>query len=102
MTIVNASNGVWSDAFILQIIIEEELERLKKICKRTSFKDTKFPVKIRDVHYIEKKSCIFISAFGYENKEKYPICVKKYFQKTCCFITDMRRRQKALRSYQRF
>ena len=31
MTIVSALNDVWSDAFILQIIIQEELERLTKI-----------------------------------------------------------------------
>ena len=40
-----------------------------------SFKDIKFPVKIRDSHNIEKQSSISISIFGYQNKEKYPIYV---------------------------
>ena len=41
---------------------------------------TKFPVKIRDIHKIEKKNSIGISVFGYENKEKHPI----YISKKCC------------------
>ena len=41
---------------------------------------TKFPVKIRDIHKIEKKNSISISVFGYENKEKHPI----YVSKKCC------------------
>ena len=40
----------------------------------------KFPVKIRDIHKIEKRNSIGISAFGYENKEKYPI----YVSRKCC------------------
>ena len=40
----------------------------------------KFPVKIRDIHKIEKKNSIGITVFGYENKEKYPI----YVLKKCC------------------
>ena len=40
----------------------------------------KFPVKIRDIHKIEKKNSIGITVFGYENKEKYPI----YVLKQCC------------------
>ena len=36
-------------------------------------KDTKFPVKIKNIYKIEKTSYISISIFGYENKEKYPI-----------------------------
>ena len=41
------------------------------------FEHTKFPVKIRDICKIEKKNSIAISVFGYENKEKYSICVSK-------------------------
>ena len=37
--------------------------------KRLDFKDIKFPVKIRDIHKIEKKNSISISVFGYENKK---------------------------------
>ena len=39
--------------------------------KMLHFKDLNFPVKIRDIHKIEKKkNSIGISVFGYEDKEK--------------------------------
>ena len=44
------------------------------------FKDIKFPVKIRDIHKIERKNSIGISAFGFEDKKKYPV----YVSKKCC------------------
>ena len=34
-------------------------------------------MKIRDMHKIEKKNSIGVSAFGYENKEKKPIYISK-------------------------
>ena len=37
------------------------------------------PVKIRDVHKIERKHYISINDFGSEDKEKYPIYVSKIF-----------------------
>ena len=52
----------------------------KDFAKRLGFKDIKFPVKIRDIHKIEKKNSIGISVFGYENEVKYPI----YVSKKCC------------------
>ena len=54
----------------------------KDFAKRLDFKDIKFPVKIRDIHKIEKKkkNSIDISVFGYERNEKYPINVSK----KCC------------------
>ena len=36
--------------------------------------------KTRDVHKVEKMNSIGISVFGYENKEKHPICISK----KCC------------------
>ena len=72
--ILNAWNGVWSDTYIVQIIIPEELEKLQRFCKKLDFKDIKFIVKVRDIHKTEKNNSIDISVFGYENK-KYPICV---------------------------
>ena len=42
----------------------------KDFDKTLDFKDIKFPVKIKDIHKIEKNNSIGISAFGYENKEK--------------------------------
>ena len=49
--------------------------------KRLDFKDIKLPVKIRDIHKIEKKNAIGISVFGYENKEKHPIYLSKQYCK---------------------
>ena len=49
----------------------------KDFAKRLGFKVIKFPVKIRDIHKIDKKNSIGISIFGYENKEKHPIYVSK-------------------------
>ena len=67
--ILNAWNGVWSDTYILQIIIPEELEKLQRFCKKLDFKDIKFIVKVRDIHKTEKNDSIGISVFGYENKK---------------------------------
>ena len=49
----------------------------KDFAKRLDFKDIKFPVKIRNIHKIEKKNSIGIRVFGYGNKEKYPIYASK-------------------------
>ena len=49
----------------------------KDFAKKLYFKDIKFPVKVRDVHKIEKKNSIGVSVFGYENKEKRSIHVSK-------------------------
>ena len=49
----------------------------KKFAKKLDFKDIKFAVKITDIHKIEKKNCISIIIFGYEEKEKCLINVPK-------------------------
>ena len=49
----------------------------KDVARELNFKNIKFQVKIRNIHEIEKKNCIDISVFSYENKQKYPICVSK-------------------------
>ena len=41
----------------------------KDFAKKLNFKDKKFPVKVRDIHKIEKKNSIGISVFCYENNE---------------------------------
>ena len=46
----------------------------KDFAKKGDFKDIEFPVKIRDIQKIKKKS---IGIFGYENKEKHPIYVSE-------------------------
>ena len=42
--------------------------------------DLKFPVKVLDIHKIEKENSLAISVSGYENKEKHPI----YISINCC------------------
>ena len=39
-----------------------------------------FPVKVRDIHKIEKKNSISICVFGYEKKENHPIFVSKKYE----------------------
>ena len=56
LMIINALNGAWSDFSILYMIIQEESQKLiKNLLKKLDFKNTKFPVKIRGIHKIEKK-----------------------------------------------
>ena len=57
--------------------------------KNLDFGYKKFPVKIRDIQKIDKKTSIRISVFCYENKEKYPIYL---WSNLCWFIIDGRRR----------
>ena len=53
------------------------------IVKKLDFEDIKFPIKVRDIHKIEKKkNSIGISAFGYDSKEKQPIYISKNVKKT--------------------
>ena len=55
-------------------------QKLTRILLKSLILKTKYPVKIRDIHKIEKKNSISISDFGYENKKKRPI----YVSKKCC------------------
>ena len=66
-------------------------------------KDTKFPVKIKNIYKIEKTSYISISIFGYENKEKYPIYASRNtFKKHIDLLLQEKKIEKTLCSYQRF
>ena len=58
----------------------------KDFAERLDFKDIRFPSKISKIHKIEKKNCLGISVFGYENKEKHPIYVSKNVVKKNMFI----------------
>ena len=50
--------------------------------KKLDFKNIKFPVKIRDIHKIEKRIPSALVLFGHKNKEKHPIYVpKKCYEK---------------------
>ena len=56
MIIMKASNGVYSDVYTLWIIILQELENpIKNLQKKLYFKNIKFPVKVRNIHKIQKK-----------------------------------------------
>ena len=52
----------------------------KEFAKKRDLKGIKFPVKIRDIHKIEKNNCIGLRFFNYQNKEKNRI----YVSKKCC------------------
>ena len=41
--------------------------------KRLDYKDIKFPIKMKDIHKIQKTSSIITSVFGSEKKEKHAI-----------------------------
>ena len=49
-----ALNGVCSDTEILQIITQQELQKLTKTLE-SDLKDIEFPIKIGHVHKIEKE-----------------------------------------------
>ena len=55
--------------------------RIRKIdqdfASELAFKDIKFPAKSRNIQKVEKKNCISISIFGYENKENFSIYISK-------------------------
>ena len=57
----------------------------KDFAKKLDFKDIKFPVKVRDIHKVEKNNSVGISVFGYENKEKKSnLYTKKLLQRKTC------------------
>ena len=61
---MNALNGVQSDTYIQWIIIKKIIKTDNDFAKKLDFKDIKFPVKVRDIHKIEKNNSIGISVFG--------------------------------------
>ena len=76
---------------------------LTKILQKNLILKTKFPVKIRDIHKIEKKNSINNSIFGDQQKVKYPTYMSKNIVKINMLIFfDKRRKQKTVCSYQRF
>ena len=67
--------------------------------RKLDFKDKKIPVKIRDIHKIEKKKCVSLSVFGYENKV---IQVSKNAFKSRVDLLLIENRPISLCLYQRF
>ena len=49
----------------------------KNFATKFVFINIKRPVKVRDIYKIERNNSIGISAFGYQNREKYPIYVSQ-------------------------
>ena len=56
-------------------------KRIRKVGKlygeKLQLKNIKFPVKVRVIHKIERKTSIDIRVFDYKDKKKYPIKVLK-------------------------
>ena len=57
-TAMNALNGVLSNTEILQIRIQEELQ---KLAKRPNFKDINIPVNTRLIHIDEKRFLLAVA-----------------------------------------
>ena len=78
LMIVNAPNGVYSDTYSLQIIIQEKLKTLTKILQNDlMLKTWNFQSKLETFTKIERKNSIAISIFLHESNVKYPIYVSK-------------------------
>ena len=60
----------------------------KEFAKMLGFKGTKFPVKIRDIHEIEKNNSINVSVFSYENKRNMQFMYQKNVVKKNMLIYD--------------
>ena len=63
----------------MQIILQQELQKVTQILQGDLILKTTFPVKCRDIHKIEIKNYIGISVFGYENNVKYAINISKKY-----------------------
>ena len=86
INIQNINDNVWFKWSIVRYLnpADHNPTRITKadkdFAKKLDFKNIKFPVKLRDIHKIEKKTSISFSVFGYENKKKHPI----YVSRNCC------------------
>ena len=49
----------------------------KDFAKRLDFENIKLTIKFKVIHQISKNNFIGIGVLGYENQEKYTICVSK-------------------------
>ena len=84
--IQNTDDNEWFQWCLVRYLnpVDHYPARIRKVdkdfAKQLDFKDIKSPVKVREIHKIEKKNSIIISVSGYEIKEKYPI----FISKKCC------------------
>ena len=76
----------------------------KDFAIKLDFEDIKLPVKVRDIHKIEKNYSIAISVFSCEITKMCQKNVSKKFceEKKCLFIINRRKKKTTLCSYQRF
>ena len=75
--IMNVLHGVWSDIYILQIIIQEQFEKTTKILqKNLILKTWNIPLKSKIFTKLKKRS-----VFGYENKENNSNYVSNTFKR---------------------
>ena len=79
--IMDALNGVWSNTYILQTMIQQKLQKPNNILKKKlHFEDIKFEKKKN-----EKKNTIAISIFGYKNKKNtQSMSQKKMLRRKTC------------------
>ena len=78
LTILNNLNGSWSDSYIWQTIIQEELQNLtKNALKKLDFKCINFQLMIRDIHKIEKRNSISISVLVFKTKKNIQFVCQK-------------------------
>ena len=64
-----------------QVLTDQKSTIIRKdkenFAKELNFKYIKLPVKLRDIHKIDKKDCIDSNVFSYEKKRKHPIQVSR-------------------------
>ena len=102
MMIINALNGVCSEIYFLQTIIQKESEKLRRILQEhLILKTYNFLSKLEILLKLKERVVSTLSLLVIKPVKYVQSMSKKYIQKTCWFITDTRRMQKALCSYQR-
>ena len=93
----------------MNALADHNLKRITKadedFSDKFDFNEIKFPVKIRDIHKIEKDNAVPINVFGYENKAKHPIYASKECrkEKNCGLLLTGEEGIRKIRNYnQRF
>ena len=75
---MNALNGVWSDLHPAAHNPTRITKADKGFSKRIDFKDIELPVKVRDLHKIEKKNSVGILVISVTKKLKiFTVYIKK-------------------------
>lgn len=77
-------------------------DHIPRRIRKVDFKDITYPEKKRIFTKVKKKSCIGISLFGYDNKQKYPVYVLRKALERLMDLLLIREGKKALYPYPRF